>query len=199
MRNLRWAIAASVIAVLTPLGASAATVTITQSFTITLNPAVHFDGAHDLFGGTLFDQFNPALGTLDTIRASISGPAVLEAEFTFVALGLAVESGNRIGHTQGFESNGDINVDLNAFAPFTPTFASLVGTGTTTLYLSLLGTPGSFATSPEGLQGTISYAYTPSVVPESSTWALMSVGFAGLGLAGYHRARIGCASLASRT
>jgi hypothetical protein len=127
MRNLRLAIAAGVIAVLAPLGASAATLTITQSFTITLNPAVNFGGANDLFVGTPFDQFNPALGTLDTIRASISGPAALEAEFAFVNLGLAVESGSRIGLSQGFESNGDINVDLRAFALFTPTYASLVG------------------------------------------------------------------------
>lgn len=195
MPNLKFAIAASVIALLAPLGARAAT--ITQDFTVTLNPAVGFNGANSLFGGTPFDQFNPADGTLDAITASLSGPAVLEAEFTFVTVGLAVENGNRIGHAQGFQSNGDITISLDARAAFTPAFASLVGTGTTTLYLSLLGTPGSFETAPDGLQGTITYNFTPSSVPEPSTWALTIAGFAGLSLARYRRSKAGTASLAS--
>jgi hypothetical protein len=38
-------------------------------------------------------------------------------------------------------------------------------------------------------------AFTP-VVPEPSTWAMMLLGFAGLGYAGYRRARGGRATLA---
>jgi hypothetical protein len=34
------------------------------------------------------------------------------------------------------------------------------------------------------------------VIPESSTWAMILVGFAGLGLAGYRRAKTGHATLA---
>jgi hypothetical protein len=35
------------------------------------------------------------------------------------------------------------------------------------------------------------------VVPEPSTWAMMLIGFAGLGFAGYRRARAGHATLAA--
>jgi hypothetical protein len=38
--------------------------------------------------------------------------------------------------------------------------------------------------------GTITYTYTPAAspaVPEPSTWAMMALGFAGLGLIGYRR------------
>jgi len=34
-------------------------------------------------------------------------------------------------------------------------------------------------------------------VPEASTWAMMLLGFAGLGYAGYRRARAGRATLAA--
>jgi hypothetical protein len=36
-----------------------------------------------------------------------------------------------------------------------------------------------------------------ALVPESSTWALMLIGFAGIGFAGYRRARAGHAKLAT--
>jgi hypothetical protein len=43
-----------------------------------------------------------------------------------------------------------------------------------------------------GLEGSTTYDFTPSaVVPESSTWAMMLMGFAGLGLVGYRRAKGG--------
>ncbi len=34
--------------------------------------------------------------------------------------------------------------------------------------------------------------YSPTTVPESSTWAMMLLGFASLGFAGYRRARVRC-------
>ena len=49
-------------------------------------------------------------------------------------------------------------------------------------------TPGNFAS----ITSETRYLYgsvTPSVAPEPSTWAMMLLGFAGLGFAGYRRTR----------
>jgi hypothetical protein len=64
----------------------------------------------------------------------------------------------------------------------------------TFLSFELIGNPGdTFATSRNGLQGSITYEFTPSgavgAVPESPTWVMMLFGFAGLGFAGYRRAK----------
>jgi hypothetical protein len=42
-----------------------------------------------------------------------------------------------------------------------------------------------------GLTGSITYDYTPATppIPEPSTWAMMLVGFAGLGYAGWRAQR----------
>ena len=48
----------------------------------------------------------------------------------------------------------------------------------------------------DGKPGWVLYSPT---VPEPSTWAMMLVGFAGLGFAGYRRARVGRATLAPST
>jgi hypothetical protein len=43
--------------------------------------------------------------------------------------------------------------------------------------------------SPATLDGTVTYTFTPAVpnIPEPSTWAMMLVGFAGLGYAALRR------------
>jgi hypothetical protein len=41
----------------------------------------------------------------------------------------------------------------------------------------------------EGPEGESAFLLTPVRVPEPSTWAMMLAGFAGLGLAGYRRAK----------
>ena len=41
------------------------------------------------------------------------------------------------------------------------------------------------------------FSLTGSVVPEPSTWAMMLIGFAGLGFAGYRKARVGRTALAA--
>ncbi len=43
----------------------------------------------------------------------------------------------------------------------------------------------------------LAFLLTPGAVPEPSTWAMLLLGFAGLGFAGYRRARAGHATLAA--
>jgi hypothetical protein len=45
--------------------------------------------------------------------------------------------------------------------------------------------------------GDIAFGGAVEAVPEPSTWAMMLIGFAGLGFAGYRRARAGHATLAA--
>ena len=47
------------------------------------------------------------------------------------------------------------------------------------------------------IQGSAALATSSSAVPEPSTWAMMLLGFAGLGFAGYRRARAGHATFAA--
>ena len=66
----------------------------------------------------------------------------------------------------------------------------LIPAGVTELYL---GTVDAFAGGPHGgYAGTYNDnvgGWNVSVVPETSTWAMMLVGFAGLGFAGYRKSR----------
>ncbi|HZZ25073.1 MAG TPA: PEP-CTERM sorting domain-containing protein [Roseiarcus sp.] len=58
------------------------------------------------------------------------------------------------------------------------------------------GSSGNFDDIWGGGGGGGSFLYT-GVIPEPSTWAMMLLGFAGLGIAGYRRARAGRAMLAA--
>lgn len=71
--------------------------------------------------------------------------------------------------------------------------------------IDLGGLPGSTLSDALGINDTghvVGYSEFPIIspppitVPESSTWAMMLFGFAGLALAGYRRAKAGHATLA---
>ena len=65
----------------------------------------------------------------------------------------------------------------------------------------LMGSAGSYAYSINDRGQVVGFSGVvpppPPGVPEPSTWAMMLVGFAGLGYAGYRRARAGSATLAA--
>jgi uncharacterized membrane protein len=66
--------------------------------------------------------------------------------------------------------------------------------------ISLGGFPNSQALSINDAGKVVGVSvFTPSSVPESSAWSMMLVGFAGLALAGYRRAKAGRATLTRRT
>ncbi len=72
-----------------------------------------------------------------------------------------------------------------------------VPTGATQLYLGLPDSLGFGLTPGYYNDNTGSFAVQVSGVPEPSTWAMMLVGFAGLGLAAYRRTRNRSASFAA--
>jgi hypothetical protein len=64
------------------------------------------------------------------------------------------------------------------------------------LLISAIGSGPSFANSSYKFLTTIAVAPSLVAAPEPSTWAMMLLGFAGLGFAGYRRARARAATLA---
>jgi hypothetical protein len=77
----------------------------------------------------------------------------------------------------------DINIDLNG-----ATAGATIGSGTQTELLVVTdSSDGTFERTTLG--GAVTYNFTPSVapVPEPSTWAMMLLGFVGLGYAAVRR------------
>ena len=66
--------------------------------------------------------------------------------------------------------------------------------------INLGGLPGSMDSGGSAINdaGRVVGVSDESVVPEPSTWAMMLPGFAGLGLAGYRRAKAGRATFARK-
>ena len=56
-----------------------------------------------------------------------------------------------------------------------------VGFGTTQESLAVAQSPGAGTLSGDSLTGELTFTYTPAAAPEVSTWAMMLVGFAGVG------------------
>jgi hypothetical protein len=163
---------------LATVSAPASAAQIVENFTISVS-----GDADQLFLSTPFDFFHPSLGTLTSVNESVSGsltwsPGASDQQL-LLALGLT-------GATQFFfgSQSGDpqvINVSLNGAGGFQdPAF---IGTGTTQESLSAAQSPGIGTLSGDSLTGHVTYNYTPAAVPEPSTWAMMPVGFAGLGYA----------------
>jgi hypothetical protein len=49
----------------------------------------------------------------------------------------------------------------------------------------------------DGVQGVEAFEFDPAAIPETSTWAMMTLGFAGLGFAGYRKAKTSRAALSA--
>jgi hypothetical protein len=138
----------------------------------------------------MFPGFDPSLGTLT--GATISLPGSLDwtpgppIGHLPPADTLHVDLLSPVLASQMFMSPGDtvpIDLDLNGASS-----GAGIGSGPQQAILSFSDTLGG-TLSRSDLQGTITYTYTPAgpPVPEPSTWAMMLVGFAGLGYAAVRR------------
>ncbi len=112
-------------------------------------------------------------------------PFELESQFT--GIGVGDPSGAIVGDVGSTSGNPGLQSGVNMvlfdnFGPHSLDFA--------TYYLGYQ--PGTNLTQTE----TLTFG-TESGVPEPATWAMMLLGFAGLGLAGYRRAKSGRTFLAA--
>lgn len=163
------------------------------------------------------DQFNPALGTLNSVNVSLAfNTANLQAQAdtagtatlyrtTIVGLGpvsfpsytslLAVTSSDVFSFDTspvtsvlaGGSGSGSVSSSL---------LSSFIGTGQISTYGLLLqsvsvNNRGQYDSDGYGFTYSISYDYTPTTVagavPEPSTWAMLTLGFAGVGFMAYRR------------
>ena len=157
--------------------ASAATIQVPTVFDIAAGNA-----NQDVTGQFL--GFDPSLGILTGVAISVSGELMWttgeepgHAPTVTLQLVLSPISASQSVTTSADGHTEDVQVDLNGAAA-----ASLIGPGIQTELLSTFdSSDGEFARTV--LEGTVTYTYTPSSapVPEPSTWAMMLMGFAGLG------------------
>jgi hypothetical protein len=96
-----------------------------------------------------------------------------------------------------------ISIGPFAFQPYAYAFGSYIWAAQSTTSEEIQPwnpglTPGMYPSLTFDVYATSSVPQAPAIpgVPEPSTWAMMLLGFAGLGFAGYRRARAGHAALA---
>ena len=163
------------------------------------NPA-HFA---DVFTGNPFlGAFNASLGTLTAVDVTVTTAYTVTSSVEFSGLtmnfrqqlGFPFDGFHSLSTTVDLVQSGGIfkgtaldsfsfhPLDLSAFAqPVLVNSEFSFNEGGLVVPLSSIGITGT---------AEILYTYTPTAaVPEASTWAMMLIGFAGLGFAGYRRSR----------
>ncbi len=141
--------------------------------TITTNFSVGFTnltGPEENLFGVL--QFNPALGTLNSITATLTG------NVTFVpdnsgnsSYELTLDSPFGFIFRQTYTSSSAIAISVTD-----PNTGGFVGINHVILDPDVSVTGGSASTVPTTLAGTFTYNYTPAPTPEPSSFALLLTG-----------------------
>jgi PEP-CTERM motif len=193
MKNLGAILVAA--AVCFPFAAKAAV--ITENFNVTVPTTTLLGIAQDKFPTSSFLEFDPANGTLNSIDVTLNGSAtwnVISDGPIPVQTALALHNSNELVAQSPFQLvnapvilNYVVNISGND--SFAPDLAALTGTGSTVLDFKVFGRQGDVFTSTGALNGSITFNFTPVAggVPEPSTWAMMLLGFAGVGFMAYRR------------
>jgi hypothetical protein len=137
-----------------------------------------------------FELFDPSLGTLTGVTETVTGPLTWLPSDPGEDLRLvsSLSGSGQVFFASATGGPTPINVNLNAVAPAPTRFE---GQGTFQETLIFLG---GDTLSGDPLSGKFTYTFTPfatspipPAVPEPSTWAMMLIGFAGLGYAAARR------------
>ena len=156
-------------------------------------------------GSSAFSQFDPTLGTLTgvTYQYTVNGVTPF-ADFSGTAgddlFYFLFDPSSQLqlatSHSL-FNFTGGVGAGISFTAATDPNLAQYIGVGTLTLqesfsrsvfndFVEIIGNPGN-GSNPL-IQ--ITYDYTPAAVaavPEPSTWAMMILGFAGIGFTAYRK------------
>jgi hypothetical protein len=188
MRGFTLAVLAAAILAAAPITASAAT--IVEDFSIDFGPATGWIGNIGYF-----PQFDPKLGTLQGVSISVVGSMVLIPGITPGAsvdlllfdvrdVGINAIAVQSVGNVTDSFDPQTVSVSIN----FDDSGPNYIGTGLTWITTSSIGANASEVSfESQDIDGTATYTFTP--VPEPSTWAMMLLGFTGLGFLGYRGAK----------
>jgi len=205
--------AIGIAAIVSGLIAAAPNSAAADAFTFTYNfPSPLLDYTTE--DGSAFLQFNSSYGTLDSVtlrataNATWSGGASSDENETDYTIFL---SGFEFSMTAVKNGDGRVGVSFDQDYSTQAALSAFTGVGAVDTSVSVTnqgGTPASISST----FGTeiVSYNFAPSMpgapifppvgatlsIPEASTWAMMLLGFAGLGFAGHRRAKAGSARLA---
>jgi hypothetical protein len=205
MKKLLITVAAYIAILFAPTAAKPATIVQTFAVPFPFNAPIFLNFGIQLLS-TNIQQFNPALGTLNDVQLTLIGSFNWFPELDTLPIHPhTLIANNRLSGftlTQTFlgipPSDDLVPVTLNLMGTATDQFTKNFVTGTSFVtdevdfellslsalpdQVSAIGEPGDQLVN---LQGTITYDYTPAVsgVPEPATWAMMLIGFAGLGFA----------------
>jgi hypothetical protein len=190
MRAMSIAAVATALIAIAPIEA-AADQTITESFSITIPNSTVPPAQNPIIVSGSFPLFDPGIGKLDSVNVAVTGsvtvasldenPNVLIQLFGFT---------NSILNFDFFQSGTtDLKLSGSDVAAF---YLGPRGGGQVFLRVSLFDTPANALIKSDGpLSGVVAYGYTPATlaIPETPAWAMMLLGFAGLGYAGYRTSR----------
>jgi hypothetical protein len=146
--------------------------------------------------GSPFSAFDPVLGTLNSVTydfiwtTDFTGGGLSDhnfAVYTFSFLGPSGKVSSQLG-TVGTIGPGSRDSSLQLTID-PPNISAFPGPGSVVPSVSVVNKLNSPATIVSTFATeSVTYNYTPAViVPEASTWAMMLIGFAGLGAAAYRR------------
>jgi hypothetical protein len=171
--NLAQSCAALMVAAFLPLGAALEPASAKVFDWSLTGPAADLGGAPFPGSGKIDASPTESTGvwTIDSITGVVNG-----SEITGTS---AYRSADNVLFTNGFAFTSTVGISFETAAGQSINIFSFFGQGTPptgNAYGEFTSNPGAFGV------GT----FTLTAVPEASTWAMMLVGFAGLGFAGYH-------------
>lgn len=161
----------------------AAATSLTQSFTIEAPSGTEVGNGVNV-ASSLFQQFDPAAGTLTEIQTVFTGNGLWDSvaaaprlDLSLVTHGAAVV----VGGERVFFTPGDVSFSLGGTDRYLPELGSFIGLATAQLDLRILGNGGTFSTPLTG--GSVTYVYDPQPtdLPEPGSLGLACVGLLALG------------------